>query len=122
MLQKGLSFGILGLAWLVTCFATNSNPLQHGSDQLVFTSGALSDAHSDVVITPDFSTYVEELLKKERVPGYALGVIHADGRSEYGMFGNRTEDGEPVDVDVSTCFLLLLYATLIEACVREDTL
>lgn len=121
MLQKGLSFGIWSLAWLVTCFATNSNPPQHGSDQLVFTSGALSDAHSDVVITPDFSTYVEELLKKERVPGYALGVIHADGRSEYGMFGNRSEDGEPVDVDVSICFLLL-YATLIEACVREDTL
>lgn len=54
----------------------------------------------DVVITPDLSDWIREWMKNGTVPGLALGVVHLDGETEFGGFGNRTEDGDPVTESV----------------------
>lgn len=51
-------------------------------------------------ITPEFSKYVENLMKEGGVPGLALGVVHANGESEYGAWGIRSEEGEGMTTDV----------------------
>lgn len=51
-------------------------------------------------ITPEFSKFVEHLLKEGGVPGLALGVVHATGETEYGAWGVRSEEGEMMSTDV----------------------
>lgn len=51
-------------------------------------------------ITPEFSKYVENLMKEGGVPGLALGVVHATGETEYGAWGVRSEEGEMMSTDV----------------------
>lgn len=56
-------------------------------------------------ITPELSMYVENLMRKEGVPGLALGVFQNSGESEFAAWGKRTEDGEPLTTDVSKATL-----------------
>lgn len=74
-------------------------PLSHGLTEIV-TPVASNDFKR--AITPELSEYVEGLLKDAGVPGLALGVVHANGESEYGAWGIRSEEGEEMTTDV--CF------------------
>ena len=52
------------------------------------------------VITEDFDTFVQGVLNETGVKGLALGIVKPDGSLEFGSWGNRTEDGDPVTSDV----------------------
>lgn len=60
----------------------------------------LVNANSRKAITPELSNFIEGLVKDATVPGLALGVVHADGESEYGAWGIRTEEGDDMTTDV----------------------
>ena len=54
-------------------------------------------------ITPEVSAYAEELLKKHGTPGLSVGVVQLDGDNvitEFGSWGNRTDDGLKVSKEV----------------------
>lgn len=52
-------------------------------------------------ITPAFSTFVEGFIAENHILGLSLGVVYRDGSStEYGVWGNRTEDGDKVSPEV----------------------
>lgn len=61
---------------------------------------ALSSPSRGQIITPEFSRFVQNLTQTEQVPGLAMVVSHAGGPSEFGVWGNRTEDGDPMATDV----------------------
>ncbi|KAI0713045.1 beta-lactamase/transpeptidase-like protein [Cerioporus squamosus] len=57
---------------------------------------SLSGSRSKSAITPEISAYAEGLLKETHVPGLTVGVVRVDGDSivtEFGAWGNMTEDG-----------------------------
>lgn len=51
-------------------------------------------------ITPELSAYVENLIHDAAVPGLSLGVVrlsdHGSIYTEFGAWGNSTEDFDPV--------------------------
>ena len=54
-------------------------------------------------ITPEISALTEQLLKERHVPGFSVGVVRLErgsANTEYGSWGNMTEDGLPVTPDV----------------------
>ncbi|RDX40970.1 beta-lactamase/transpeptidase-like protein [Lentinus brumalis] len=57
---------------------------------------SLGGSRSKSAITPEISAYVADLLKDRYVPGLSVGVVRVDGDSvvtEFGAWGNMTEDG-----------------------------
>ena len=53
--------------------------------------------------TPEFSASVERYLAHHRVPGLSAGVVYVNGttvETEYGTWGNRTEDGDAMSKEV----------------------
>lgn len=52
-------------------------------------------------LTPDIVDHIQAVIKQHNVPGLSLAVIHADGETEFGAWGNKTEDGDPMTPDVS---------------------
>ena len=63
-------------------------------------------SRSKTAITPEISAFAERLLKERGVPGLSIGVVRLDGAhnevlTEFGQWGNRTEDGDSVEPGVS---------------------
>ncbi|KAM5536134.1 hypothetical protein V8D89_010233 [Ganoderma adspersum] len=72
-----------------------------------------SAAHNNVelatgsasAITPEISALAESLIADYNVPGISVGVVRLNGSSvttEFGAWGNRTEDGDPADSQMIT--------------------
>ncbi|TFY81752.1 hypothetical protein EWM64_g2261, partial [Hericium alpestre] len=55
-------------------------------------------------ITPELARDIEAAMRRDKIPGLALGVFHRDGISEFGAWGSKTEEGEAVNKD--TLFIL----------------
>ena len=56
------------------------------------------------VITPDLSAYVEATLQQNDIPGTVVGFVRLNNGSvttEFGAWGNMTEEGTPVVLEVS---------------------
>ena len=56
------------------------------------------------VITPDLSTYAETTLEQNNIPGIVIGFVRVNNGSvttEFGVWGNMTEEGTPVVPEVS---------------------
>ncbi len=55
-------------------------------------------------ITPELSSYLQGLLDVSDVPGLSVGVVRLSGKgeveTEYGSWGNMTEDGDKVTHEV----------------------
>lgn len=86
-----LSLTILSLWAAVSVFASPS-PVHAHMD---------SSRDESVLITPELDARIAEILKNNTVPGYALAIVRLDDpRVEYGVWGNRTEDGDPISTDV----------------------
>jgi CubicO group peptidase (beta-lactamase class C family) len=64
-------------------------------------------SRSSSAITPEISTLAQSLLAEPfLVPGVSVGVVRLGGGSvitEYGAWGNRTEEGDAADPEVRTC-------------------
>ena len=61
-------------------------------------------SQSASAITPEISVLAESLIAADRVPGISVGVVRLNGSSvitEYGAWGNRTEDGDLADSQVN---------------------
>lgn len=55
-------------------------------------------------MTPKLKAYVEEMRKEYGIHGISIGIVHALGAdvdTEYGVWGVRTEEGDPTASDVS---------------------
>jgi hypothetical protein len=65
-------------------------------------SFALNKALSTEVLTQELRDELAALLDRTGKFGYAVGVVrpHAEVQMEYFVWGNRTEDGEPMTKDV----------------------
>lgn len=83
-------------------------------DQVAFSSGTKR------ILTPEFSTFVEDIIKDEGIPGYSLAVVRRDGSVELGAWGNMTEDGRGRTTDVSSNIVHQLSKVLISH--HEQTL
>ena len=61
-------------------------------------------SRSASAITPEISALAESLVTNSHVPGINVGVVRLNGSSvvtEYGSWGNRTEDGDLADSRVN---------------------
>jgi hypothetical protein len=54
----------------------------------------------ELVLTPDLTDTVQEILDRHQVPGMALAVVRRNGHSEFGTWGKRSEDGARVTEEV----------------------
>ncbi len=85
-----------------------------GATQLPLTSNASSRNQAPKgfrrLITPELSAHAEQLIAGSLTPGLSLGVIQLDRskkdvQTEFGAWGNRTEDGDKTTQDVSCASL-----------------
>ncbi|KAJ7201961.1 beta-lactamase/transpeptidase-like protein [Mycena rebaudengoi] len=72
--------------------------------------------HRGKVISDEFSTYIRNRTRTLNISGLALGVLRPDGQVEYGSWGNRTEEGDPVTpatvFNIGSCSKVFLPAAL----------
>lgn len=59
----------------------------------------MDSERAPTIITHEFSAFVDDLLADWNVHGVAVAVVRSDG-VEYGTYGLRAEDGEPVTNEV----------------------
>ena len=62
-------------------------------------------AHSGRALTPELSAYAEQLLEDFGIHGASVGVVYRNKttgsvETEFGTWGNRTEEGDAVQKDV----------------------
>ena len=59
-------------------------------------------------ITPEFSSFIEQILESSPINGLSLSIVRKDSVTEYGAWGNKTEDGVSMTPTVSgrlsTCY------------------
>ena len=70
-------------------------------------------SRSRTAITPEISAYAEGLLKARQVPGLSVGIVRVDGDSivtEFGAWGNMTEDGNATKPEVRSTVLYILVS------------
>ena len=53
------------------------------------------------VLTPALKDFIHDIVTQYPVPGLTLGVVHGDD-VEFGAWGRKTEDDDPITIDVST--------------------
>ncbi len=73
---------------------------QYQIGQVSFAAQTESRNHG-IIITPELSDLVEEIMNNATIPGFSLGVIYSD-KVEFGSWGRKTEDGTNMTTDVST--------------------
>ncbi|KAI0063207.1 beta-lactamase/transpeptidase-like protein [Artomyces pyxidatus] len=90
-----------------SCALSNPTP-----DQRPF----FSPARDDRVLTPDVMYSIGHIVENHLVPGLTLAVIRADGKSEYGAWGKKTEDGDGMTTDtlfdIGSCSKAFLSAAM----------
>jgi hypothetical protein len=61
------------------------------------------DAHAkDKVLDDDFADFVKDILANETIPGISVAVLRPDGEVELGAWGNRTEEGDELEPNVTS--------------------
>lgn len=70
--------------------------------QSIFSSTISGSGGEGPIISPKFSDFVEGLLEKSNIKGLTLSVIRKNGETEYGAWGNRTEEGDATRPSVSS--------------------
>ncbi|KAI0063208.1 beta-lactamase/transpeptidase-like protein [Artomyces pyxidatus] len=53
----------------------------------------------DRILTPSLVEFIDGVVKTQQVEGLTLAVIRADGESEYGAWGRKTEDDDEMTTD-----------------------
>ena len=61
-------------------------------------------------ITPDISALANRLLKEGNIHGLSVGVIHSSDAAEYMGWGLKTEEGDPMNPEVSASFSIDAHA------------
>lgn len=56
------------------------------------------------VISPEFDKFIGNNLEQSKINGLSLAIVRKGGGvTEYGAWGKRTEDGDPMTHTVSDC-------------------
>ena len=64
-------------------------------------TGRASQQPFDVpVLAPNITDIIQKIVDTHQIPGLALAVVRKNGHSEFGTWGNRSEDGATVTEDV----------------------
>ena len=103
------------LATLLAIFPLSpsaASPHSAARNNVELTTGSAS------AITPEISALAESLIADYNVPGISVGVVRLNGSSvttEFGAWGNRTEDGDPADSQVyfQAAFLFTAWLTFV---------
>ncbi|KAF7325850.1 Zn(2)-C6 fungal-type domain-containing protein [Mycena kentingensis (nom. inval.)] len=76
----------------------------------------LQQPSSPPVVDESLYLYAEGQLREGNIAGASLGIVWADGRTEYATWGKRTEAGDPVTTDtifnLGSCSKAFLSASL----------
>ncbi|KAJ7160591.1 beta-lactamase/transpeptidase-like protein [Mycena crocata] len=79
-------------------------------------SAARAAPLNGTILTDEFSSFVRATMQAHNVSGLSLGILRPDGEVEYGAYGNRTEDGDPVTpatlFNIGSCSKAFLPASL----------
>jgi hypothetical protein len=59
-----------------------------------------ADPRNGTVFDEQFSSLIQEAIDTNNVTGMSVGVLLSDGGVEFGVWGNRTESGEKIVLDV----------------------
>jgi hypothetical protein len=91
----------------------------------VVLSGSAAGAQAPTVITDEFSKFVQDTMQANNVSGLSVGVLRPDGQVEYGSWGERTEEGDPITPGVwiqlfppstlFSCSVIRHFSTLVHA-------
>jgi CubicO group peptidase (beta-lactamase class C family) len=84
------------LATVGTVLLTNWVACASPEQQHAFTSRPSSKE----ILSPDIKEYIDSVVKRDHIPGLSLAFVFADGRTEFGNWGVRGEDGDPMTSDV----------------------
>jgi CubicO group peptidase (beta-lactamase class C family) len=52
------------------------------------------------VVNEELSSYIQNVLDANNFTGLTLGIVLPNGEVEYAAWGNRTEEGDPIDQEV----------------------
>ena len=52
-------------------------------------------------ITPEFDSFIEQILQHSHINGLSLSIVRKHGLTEYGAWGNKSEDGVSMTPTVS---------------------
>ncbi|KAJ7334795.1 beta-lactamase transpeptidase-like protein [Mycena albidolilacea] len=68
------------------------------------------------VVNEELSSYVQNVLDANNFTGLSLGIVLPNGEVEYAAWGNRTEEGDPIDqetvMNLGSCSKAFLSASL----------
>ncbi|KAJ7078076.1 beta-lactamase/transpeptidase-like protein [Mycena epipterygia] len=64
------------------------------------------------IITEEISSYIQDQLQAGNITGLSLGIVLPNGETEFGAWGNRTEDGELTIFNLGSCSKAFLSAAL----------
>ncbi|KAI0063206.1 beta-lactamase/transpeptidase-like protein [Artomyces pyxidatus] len=99
---------------LVTLFAISSALFNPTSDQQPLAPALPSK--DGQILTPNIVEYIGHVVENQQVPGLTVAVIRADGSSEYGAWGKKTEDGYGMTIDtlfdIGSCSKAFLSAAM----------
>jgi hypothetical protein len=92
------------------------------SEQVVLSSSVDSQKNSGI-ITPRIISYLRRALEENGVPGYSLLVVRPGNNLEeqHWNWGKRTEDGQPVDSNVSPMLFIHFSLIRIRPCIRHSS-
>ena len=71
-------------------------------DQVPFL-GNVSNHGTKVILTPELTKFIQEVVTNGSLPGLSIGIVHSGGVVEFGTWGKKSEDGEKMTSDVSLC-------------------
>lgn len=52
------------------------------------------------ILTPSLEEYIRAVKRAMNIPGLSVAVVHAEDETEFGAWGIRSEDGDPMTSDV----------------------
>ncbi|KAF8147799.1 beta-lactamase/transpeptidase-like protein [Mycena galopus ATCC 62051] len=72
--------------------------------------------HGGKVVNEELSFYIQNVLQSNNFTGLSLAIVLPNGEVEFAAWGNRTEDGDPVDpgtvMNLGSCSKAFLSASL----------
>jgi hypothetical protein len=90
--------------WLVSFSAFSRDWLGHSAEDA---APSTLDHPQPILITPEISEFIEELRERSNITGLTVSITSfQDNRTEVEAWGDKTEDGDAMTVEVSTLFCL----------------
>ena len=102
----------LSLSYILLLLSTSSAKLSTHDTQLEARAGSQGSS----LIGSEVSDYAQGFVKSNLTPGLTLAVVRLDDTSftaDYGSWGNRTEDGDLAQPDVSDITVLLVFMCIL---------